>query len=594
MNDVSDQLARLSRDDEGQQQTARLLTTWASVGEPAFRRAGILRGLAATGHVLWAAGLGWAAQAALRSQHRGVAMAPVLSSAAMVAAGLLLRALLLAVADRVADDGAVAVQDHLRARLLRAALPTTGAPSEEVSDAALGEALDGEVGRLSGWLTTYVPARRSMLLGSAIVLASIAVGNWAVALVLALATPLLPVNLKVIGMGTRAAVHAQLTATRTLSTRLLDRLRGLPTLVGLGAGEEAVRATEVDDRELAARTRTVLRVAFLSTAWIELLVTVAMAVVATYCGLALLGYLDLPVVRSTMSLGTALFVLVLTPVYFAPARELARGYHARAEAAAAAELIAEIIDAAPDASAGGPVTDVPVVRHPSRPSPAGVILEAVGVRYPGRDEAALDDVTLTVRPGSVLAISGPSGAGKTTLLSVAAGLRAPDRGRCLHIVGSGTRPASPAATAWAGQPSYLLPGTLRDNLLLARPDADADADADEQLTAAFAFLGFEDLLATLPQGLATQIGERGWGLSSGQMQQLVLVRVLLHKSPLLCLDEPTAHLDPDGEARVIAAIRTLARSRTVVVTTHSPALLDVADDVVQLSRGRLTGTGRRL
>ncbi|MEU0184316.1 ATP-binding cassette domain-containing protein [Streptomyces sp. NPDC006207] len=589
MNDVADQFARLSRDDDGQQQTARLLTAWASVGEPAFRRAGTLRGLAATGHVLWAAGLGWAAEAALRSQYRGVALAPVLSGAAMVAAGLLLRGILLAVADRVADDGAAAVQDHLRARLLRAALPTKGAPSEEVSDAALGEALDSEVGRLTGWLTTYVPARRSMLLGSGIVLASIAAGSWAVALVLVLATPLLPVNLKVIGMGTRAAVHAQLTATRTLSTRLLDRLRGLPTLVGLGAGEETIRATEADDRELAARTRTVLRVAFLSTAWIELLITVAMAVVATYCGLALLGYLDLPVVPSTMSLDTALFVLVLTPAYFAPARDLARGYHARAEAAAAADLIAEIIDPAPYAPAGGPVTDVPLVRRRSRLSPAGVILEAVGVRYPGRDEAALDDVTLTVRPGSVLAISGPSGAGKTTLLSVAAGLRAPDSGRCLHSVGSGTLPASPAVTVWAGQPSFLLPGTLRDNLLLARPEADT-----EQLTSAFTALGFEDLLATLPHGLETPVGERGWGLSSGQMQQLVLVRVLLHETPLLCLDEPTAHLDPDGEARVIAAIRTLARSRTVVVTTHSPALLKVADDVVQLSQGRLAGTGRTL
>ncbi|MEV5787026.1 ATP-binding cassette domain-containing protein [Streptomyces sp. NPDC052287] len=589
MNDVADQFARLSRDDDCQQQTARLLTAWASVGEPAFRRAGTLRGLAATGHVLWAAGLGRAAEAALRSQYRGVALAPVLSGAAMVAAGLLLRGLLLAVADRVADDGAAAVQDHLRARLLRAALPTKGAPSEEVSDAALGEALDSEVGRLTGWLTTYVPARRSMLLGSGIVLASIAAGSWAVALVLVLATPLLPVNLKVIGMGTRAAVHAQLTATRTLSTRLLDRLRGLPTLVGLGAGEEAIRATEADDRELAARTRTVLRVAFLSTAWIELLITVAMAVVATYCGLALLGYLDLPVVPSTMSLETALFVLVLTPAYFAPARDLARGYHARAEAAAAADLIAEIIDPAPYAPAGGPVTDVPVVRRRGRLSPAGVILEAVGVRYPGRDEAALDDVTLTVRPGSVLAITGPSGAGKTTLLSVAAGLRAPDSGRCLHSLGSGTLPASPAVTAWAGQPSFLLPGTLRDNLLLARPEADT-----EQLTSAFTALGFEDLLATLPHGLETPVGERGWGLSSGQMQQLVLVRVLLHETPLLCLDEPTAHLDPDGEARVIAAIRTLARSRTVVVTTHSPALLEVADDVVQLSQGRLAGTGRTL
>ncbi|WP_406433385.1 ATP-binding cassette domain-containing protein [Streptomyces sp. NBC_01589] len=583
MNAIPDQLARLGREDEGQQRTAGLLTAWAAVGEPSFRQAGTLRGLAAVGHVLWAAGLGRAAQAALRSPYGGVALVPVLSGAALVAAGLLLRAVLLAAADRVADDGAAAVQDHLRARLLLAALPTTGRPFEKASDAALAEALDSEVGRLTQWLTTYVPARRAMLLGSGIVLAALLVGSWAVALMLVLATPLLPINLKVIGMGTRAAVHAQLTATRTLSTHLLDQLRGLPTLVGLGAGEEAMRTTEAADRELAERTRTVLRVAFLSTAWIELLITVAMAVVATYCGLALLGYLDLPVVPSVMSLGTALFVLVLTPVYFAPARELARGYHARAEAAAAAELIAEIIDTAPVAPAGDPRARVPAVRRASPPSPTGVILEEVGVRYPGRDDAALYDVCLTVRPGSIVAISGPSGAGKTTLLSVAAGLRGPDRGWCLHTTGSTTRAASPAMTAWGGQPSYLLPGTLRDNLLLARRDAD-----DEQLTAAVAALGFEDLLAALPQGLATRVGERGSGLSSGQMQQLVLIRALLRDTPLLCLDEPTAHLDPDGEARVIGAIKTLARSRTVLLTTHSPALLGIADDIVRLDQGRVS------
>lgn len=581
MTAVPDHLARLGRDDEGQQRAAGLLTAWAAVGEPAFRRAGTLRGLAAVGHVLWAAGLGRAAQVALRTPHGGVALAPVLSGAALVAAGLLLRAVLLASADRIADDGAAAVQDHLRTRLLQAALPTSGTPSEEVSDAALGEALDSEVGRLTQWLTTYVPSRRAMLLGSGIVLASVCVGSWAVALILVLATPLLPFNLKVIGLGTQAAVHAQLTATRTLSTHLLDQLRGLPTLVGLGAGEETVRATEAADRELARRTHTVLRVAFLSTAWIELLITVAMAVVATYCGLALLGYLDLPAVPSTMSLGTALFVLVLTPAYFAPARELARGYHARAEAAAAAELIADIIDRPPVAPTGGRMARVPAVRRPSRPSPAGVIMKEVGVRYPGRNDAALDDITLTVQPGSIVAFGGPSGAGKTTLLSVAAGLREPDRGWCLHTTGSATLPASPTMTAWAGQPSYLLPGTLRDNLLLARRDAD-----DVQLTAAFAALGFEDLLAALPQGLGTRVGERGWGLSSGQMQQLVLVRALLRDTPLLCLDEPTAHLDPDGEARVIAAIRTLARSRTVLLTTHRPALLEIADDIVQLSQGR--------
>ncbi|MET7519462.1 ATP-binding cassette domain-containing protein [Streptomyces sp. NPDC005480] len=583
MTDIPDQLARLGRDDEGPQRATGLLTQWAAIGEPAFRRAGTLRGLAAAGHVMWAAGLGRAAEAALHSRHGGVALAPVLSGAALVAGGLVLRAVLLATADRVADDGVAAIQGHLRARLLLAALPSTGTPLEEVSDAALGEALDSEVGRLSPWLTTYVPARRAMLLGSGIVLAAVLATSWAVALMLVLATPLLPFNLKVIGLGTRAAVHTQLTATRRLSTHLLDQLRGLPTLVGLGAGEEAVRATEAADRELARRTQAVLRVAFLSTAWIELLITLAMAVVATYCGLALLGYLDLPVVPSTMSLGTALFVLVLTPTYFAPARELARGYHARAEASAAAELISEIINRVPVAPVAGPPAREPAAHGRGPASPAGVILEEAAVRYSGRDDAALDDVTLTVRPGSIVAISGPSGAGKTTLLSVVAGLREPDRGRCLHTIGSATLPASPAMTAWAGQPSYLLPGTLRDNLLLARRDAD-----DAQLTAAFSTLGFEDLLAALPQGLGTRIGERGWGLSSGQMQQLVLLRALLRDTPLLCLDEPSAHLDPDGEARVIGAIQTLARTRTVLLTTHSAALLDIADDIVRLDQGRVS------
>ncbi|GAA0460902.1 hypothetical protein GCM10010361_26000 [Streptomyces olivaceiscleroticus] len=140
VTDIPEQLARFGRDDEGQQRAAELLTRWATVGEPAFRRAGALRGLATLGHVWWAAGLGSAAEAALRPPHGGVALAPVLSGAALVAAGLVLRAVLLAAADRVADDGAAAVQAHLRTRLLLAALPSTGTPAAEVGDAALGEA----------------------------------------------------------------------------------------------------------------------------------------------------------------------------------------------------------------------------------------------------------------------------------------------------------------------------------------------------------------------------------------------------------------------------------------------------------------------
>lgn len=123
---------------------------------------------------------------------------------------------------------------------------------------------------------------------------------------------------------------------------------------------------------------------------------------------------------------------------------------------------------------------------------------------------------------------------------------------------------------------------MRENLLLARPDAD-----DAALDAAFATLGFTGLRAALPHGLDTVVGERGSGLSSGQLQQLVFVRALLRDAPVLCLDEPTAHLDPEAEERVMAAVRTLARDRTVLLATHSPELLKIADTVVATDRGRI-------
>ncbi|MGW1654501.1 ATP-binding cassette domain-containing protein [Streptomyces atratus] len=321
-----------------------------------------------------------------------------------------------------------------------------------------------------------------------------------------------------------------------------------------------------------------LRIAFLSTAWVELLITGTLAVVATYCGLVLLDYLHLPVVPDRMSLSAALFVLVLVPAYFAPARDLAAGYHARARAAAAAELLAPVLDAPEE-------TDLPsaVPLRPARgASPPGVCLEAVTVRHPGRVAPALERVSVRLAPARCLAVTGPSGAGKSTLLAVAAGLSAPHEGRALHMLDGRAVPADPGRVSWVGQPAHLLPGTLRENLLLARPTA-----SDDDLLGAIASLGFEDLLTALPHGLDTPLGERGTGLSSGQSQQLALVRALLRDAPLLCLDEPTAHLDPEAEARVLSALRTLARDRTVLLATHSPALLPLADQVIALKHGRV-------
>ncbi|MEV8528386.1 ATP-binding cassette domain-containing protein [Streptomyces sp. NPDC052000] len=552
------------------------LQQWAAFGRRELRRAGLLRGAAQLGTVIWAGGLSWAAERGL-SALRGAPhpAAAVLLPALLIAAGVALRAVLLAAGDAAAARGARTVRETLRDRLIATALPAHGPARIGLDDAALVQAVDGEVGQLTDWLTDYLPARTTMLLSSGLTLAAIASRSWFVALLVLAATPLLPANLKVIGLGTQSAVRAQLAAIRTHRARMLDHLRGLPTLVGLGAHDQAAASLARHDREVAGRTEKVLRIAFLSTAWVELLITGTLAVVATYCGLALLDYLDLPVVPDHMSLSAALFVLVLVPAYFAPARDLAAGYHARARATAAAGLLAPVLDAPRE-------TVVPPAPHARRTSaPTGVCLEAVTVHHPGMAAPAMDRVSVYLAPGRCLAVTGPSGAGKSTLLAVAAGLLAPHDGSALHLLNRLPIPADPSRVAWVGQPAHLLPGTLRENLLLARPTA-----SDDDLLDAVASLGFEDLLAALPRGLDTPLGERGTGLSSGQSQQLALIRALLRDAPVLCLDEPTTHLDPDAERRVLAALRTLTRDRTVLLATHSPALLPLADHVITLDHGR--------
>ncbi|WP_037857345.1 ABC transporter ATP-binding protein/permease [Streptomyces sp. NRRL S-340] len=551
---------------------AARLKEWADAGRAQLCGAGLLRGAAQLGTVLWAGGLSWGAERGLSALHGNPATA-VLPPVSLIAGGLALRAVLLAAGDAAAGRGARTVREALRGRLVETALPAHGPAPAAAGDAAVVQAVDGEVDELTDWLTDYLPARTTMLLGSGLVLAAIAARSWFVALLVLAATPLLPANLKVIGLGTQTVVRAQLAAIRGHRARLLDHLRGLPTLVGLGAHDRAADELARHDREVAGRTEKVLRIAFLSTAWVELLITGTLAVVATYCGLVLLDYLDLPVVPDRMSLSAALFVLVLVPAYFAPARELAAGYHARARAGAAAGLLGQVLDA------GGEVTAVPPA--PQRATaPPGLHLVMGTDQQQAQRTPALEGIELRLAPGRCLAVTGPSGAGKSTLLAVAAGLYTPRGAGAFHVLDGRPVPADPSRVAWVGQPAHLLPGTLRENLLLARPTAN-----DDELLDAIAALGFEDLLAALPRGLDTPLGERGFGLSSGQSQRLALVRALLRDAPLLCLDEPTAHLDPEAERRVLSALRTLARDRTVLLATHSPALLTLADQVVRLDHG---------
>jgi ATP-binding cassette subfamily C protein CydD len=311
----------------------------------------------------------------------------------------------------------------------------------------------------------------------------------------------------------------------------------------------------------------------MSAAVLEAIVTVAVAVVAIYVGLTLLGYVRVPGLPSHMSLRTGLFVLMVTPLYFQPVRALAAAYHERADALAAIDALEPLLTG-----------DVgPYDRGAERSLTAAPAIEVTGlsVVFPGRELPALEDVSLAVAPGELIGVTGTSGAGKSTLLRVLAGDLTPTAGAVL-IDGNAASGLERRAITWLGQRPYLFSGTLAENIALARSHADDAEVLDAALTA-----GLGPVLTRLPRGLETPVGEGGWGLSGGEAQRVALARTSLKRARLLLLDEPTAHLDSASELAIVEVIRGLAHEATTIVASHSPALLEACDRVVEFDRGRL-------
>ena len=472
-------------------------------------------------------------------------------------------------AARLAVGGALAVEQQLRARLLQRLLAGAGA---SLGSAAQATAVMDEVERVGAYAERYQPARVAATLVPLVLLAAVFPLSWVVGVLLVLCAPLPPVNLSIVGMGTAAVARRRGEELRHLSGYFLDRLRGLATLRALGAESAELERVRAATARLAESSMAVLRVAFVSAAVLEAIVTVAVAVVAIYIGLTLLGYVQFPGLPSHMSLRTGLFLLMVTPLYFQPVRMLAAAYHERADALAAIDALDPLLDADATPTARG---------AESLPGPPAVEVADLRVSFAGRELPALDDVSLAVAPGEVIGVTGVSGAGKSTLLRVLAGDLEPSGGTVL-LDGSPPTALERSEITWLGQRPYLFPGTLADNIALGRPDAH-----ELQVLQAALAAGLGEVLARLPGGLETPVGEYGWGLSGGEAHRVALARTFVKGAPLLLLDEPTAHLDAASELGIIDIIRRLAKSATTVVASHSPALLAACDRVITLDRGRL-------
>ena len=502
-----------------------------------------------------------------------------------VVAGGLLRAAGAFAADRLAAAGAGRVEAGVRDAVLDALI--LGDPADErVSPGGAVAAVSEQIPRLGDHFHGYQRRAIAACVTPAVILAVIFPASWVVGALLTLATPIVPINMAVTGLGAETVSRRQMEQVARLSGQVLERLQAMSTLRALGAIGHQRRLVERAAAELAHRTTAVLRVAFLASSALEWISTFAIGVVAMYVGATLLGYVRAPLLPGHLGAQAGVFVLLLAPAYFAPLRRFAAAYHQRQEALAAAEILAPLSRRAiADAGSGAAAATRPGTAGrapaPAGPPAPGVALQGVTVRFAGRPRPALGDVSVFVPPGSVLGITGPSGSGKSTLLKVAGGWLAPSEGRAL-IGGVSADGAERALLI--GQRPYLFSGTVADNVALGQPGA-----SRSRIWEAIEAAQLASLLRRLPDGLDTVVGERGWSVSGGEAHRLALARAFLSDARFVLVDEPTAHLDAATEAALVEPLARLLRGRTALVASHSDTVLGIADRVIALDAGRIRG-----
>lgn len=489
---------------------------------------------------------------------------------------LVLRAGLAWASEQAAFRGAVRVKLELRDALYAKieGLGPVRLGTERTGDLA-NSLVDG-IEALEAYYARFLPAVSLMVLIPLSILAFVLPADWLSALIMLVTAPLIPLFMILIGKGAEHLNQRQWRKLARLSAHFLDVIQGLTTLKLFNASRrEAQIVAQVSD-EYRQSTMAVLRVAFLSSLTLEFFATVSIAVVAVSIGFRLFF--------GEMDFLYGFFVLLLAPELYLPLRSMGTHYHARMEAIGAAERIVEILE-------------MPGPSRPARtraaPDLTNAPIRLIDVRfdYPG-DRRALRGLSLEIRPGERIALVGPSGSGKSTVVNLLLGFIPPTAGRIL-IDDLPLAEIDPddwrRQLAWVPQNPRLFFGSLLDNIRLGRPDASPD-----QVREAARLARADVFVDRLPDGYETIVGERGQGLSGGQIRRIALARAYLKDAPLVILDEPTASLDPASERLVTDGIETLAQGRTLLVIAHRMQTVRRADRILVLRDGSIAEEGTHL
>jgi len=366
------------------------------------------------------------------------------------------------------------------------------------------------------------------------------------------------------------------TITRTMRERgadlgsfLVDTVMGMRVVTALGGEAHEAARFATRNRAFVATMLQMQMASFLAGAVPGAVLACSSAAVTLYGGWRILS--------GTMTIGTLVAFMAYQGRLFTPVQSLLGLSSGLASTRVALGRIFELFDTPPD---------VAEPDHP-RPAPQGPLSIAfAGVHFRHDRDAVLTGVDCHIPAGAMAAILGVSGAGKSTLADLIVRFRDPDAGQVL-IGGIDARDLALAdlrrAVVLIDQTPFLFNATMAENIAFAVADAERTA-----IDAAARAAGLGDLLARLPQGLDTPVGERGLALSAGERQRIALARAMLRRPAVLVLDEPSAALDAETERHVAQGLRSVLPDATIVIITHKPALAALADMVITLDGGQAT------
>ena len=427
---------------------------------------------------------------------------------------------------------------------------------------------------LDEYLTLFQPLRALAMIVPVFVALIIFLLDPPTVLILIFTGPVLVLFLALIGSRAKEITERRYLELSWMSAFFLDVLQGLATLKMFGRSREQIETIREISVHYGNTTLEVLRTAFQTALVLEWGGTVATAFVAVEISLRLMS--------GGISFERALAVLVITPEFFLPLRQLAIRYHAGTAGQAAADRIFAILDQPPPSPRSS-------TSRSSVPARSDLRFDQVSFAYDGGQRPALQDFSLHIPHGQTVALVGATGAGKSTVANLLLRFIDPDRGS-ISVAGMPLIEIDPAVwrsqVAWVPQQPHLFYGTIADNIRLARPTATQD-EVRVAATAAHA----HDFIQKLPRGYDTPIGEQGARLSGGQQQRLALARAFLKDAPFLILDEATSHLDAESEALLQDALARLLRGRTALIIAHRLKLVYTADRVAVMQQGRAVETG---